>query len=319
MLQFRSRHIAILVLLVTLLLIGLCLALRSCRQEGPPVSPEVTTTMTTETSETTTETSAATTSQTETTSTSTETTTTTTTTSTETTTAATTTTVKVTATTPVPTEPVTEAPTQTVTEAVPQETVPPTEAPTVPPTEAPTEPPTEAAPIAGPTYIGGILVVNKTYPLPSDYNPGLDATCKAQFDALAAAAAKEGLNIWLASGFRSYSRQATIYNNYLNWYGQEKTDTLSARPGHSEHQTGLAIDVNSITDAFANTPEAPWLTEHAHEFGFIIRYPKGKEHITGYKYEPWHIRYLGVETATAVYNSGLCLEEYLGITSCYAD
>lgn len=184
-----------------------------------------------------------------------------------------------------------------------------------------TDPPPTEAPKPEPelTYIGGILIANKTYALPSTYNPGLDATCKAQFDLLAAAAASEGLNIWLASGYRSYERQATIYQNYLNWYGQEKTDTLSARPGHSEHQTGLAIDVNSVTDSFANTPEAAWLAEHAHEYGFIIRYPKGKEHITGYKYEPWHIRYLGVETATAVYNSGLCLEEYLGITSCYAE
>lgn len=190
---------------------------------------------------------------------------------------------------------------------------------TEPLTESPvTEVPAPASP-SEPTYIGGILIANKTYALPKDYNPGLDPTCKAQFDLLSQAAAAEGLNIWLASGFRSYDSQAAIYNNYLNWYGQEKTDTLSARPGHSEHQTGLAIDVNSITDSFANTPEAAWLAEHAHEFGFIIRYPKGKEHITGYKYEPWHIRYLGVETAAAVYNSGLTLEEYLGITSCYAE
>ncbi len=197
---------------------------------------------------------------------------------------------------------------------------PATEAPTEPPaTEAPaTQAPSPAAP-SEPTYIGGILIANKTYALPKDYNPGLDPTCKAQFDLLSQAAAAEGLNIWLASGFRSYDRQKTIYNNYLNWYGQEKTDTLSARPGHSEHQTGLAIDVNSVTDSFGATPEAAWLAEHAHEFGFIIRYPKGKEHITGYKYEPWHIRYLGVDMATTIYNSGLTLEEYLGITSCYAE
>ncbi len=184
--------------------------------------------------------------------------------------------------------------------------------------EAPaTEPP--ATEPAGPTYIDGVLIVNKTYPLPKDYNPGLDPTCKAQFDLLSQAASAEGLNIWLASGFRSYERQKTIYNNYVNWYGQAKTDTLSARPGHSEHQTGLAIDVNSVTDSFGSTPEAAWLAAHAHEFGFIIRYPKGKEHITGYKYEPWHIRYLGVDMATTIYNSGLTLEEYFGITSCYPE
>lgn len=192
---------------------------------------------------------------------------------------------------------------------------------TEPPTTEPptTEPPATEPPAAGPMYIDGVLIVNKSYPLPADYNPGLDPTCKAQFDLLAKAAADDGLSIWLASGFRSYERQKTIYNNYVSWYGQAKTDTLSARPGHSEHQTGLAIDVNSVTDSFGSTPEAAWLAAHAHEFGFIIRYPKGKEHITGYKYEPWHIRYLGVDMATTIYNSGLTLEEYFSITSCYAE
>lgn len=177
-----------------------------------------------------------------------------------------------------------------------------------------------AAPLSNsPTYIQGILISNKSYGLPSDYAPGLDSTTQSQFNTLSAAAAQEGLNIWLASGYRSYANQRDIYNNYVNLYGTETADTFSARPGHSEHQTGLAIDVNSIDDSFANTPESDWLAAHAHEYGFIIRYPKGKESITGYKYEPWHLRYLGVETATAVYNSGLTLEEYLGIDSKYKD
>lgn len=169
------------------------------------------------------------------------------------------------------------------------------------------------------TYINGILVANKTYGLPADYNPGLDSETKIKFDELSAAAAKEGLNIYLSSGFRSYEYQKKIYSNYSSIYGSETADTFSARPGHSEHQTGLAIDVNTIDDSFAGTPEAIWLAEHAHEFGFIIRYPADKVAITGYKYEPWHIRYLGVETATAVYNSGLCLEEYLCIDSKYKE
>src|SRR5699024_5056985 len=101
--------------------------------------------------------------------------------------------------------------------------------------------------------------------------------------------------------------------------GAEMADTYSARPGHSEHQTGLAFDLNEISDAFAGTPEAEWLAEHAHEYGFIIRYPADKEDITGYSYEPWHVRYLGKEIAEKVYESGLCLEEYLGIDSVYAD
>ncbi len=168
-----------------------------------------------------------------------------------------------------------------------------------------------------PVYIKGILIANKTYALPEDYNPGLDSETESAFYTLSEAAAEEGLDIWLASGFRSFDDQDRIYHNYVDSYGQETADTFSARPGHSEHQTGLAIDVNTIDDSFAGTPEAIWLEEHAHEYGFIIRYPKGKENITGYKYEPWHIRYLGVEKATEVYNSGLTLEEFLGIDSVY--
>ncbi|SHM85198.1 D-alanyl-D-alanine carboxypeptidase [Ruminococcus flavefaciens] len=120
-----------------------------------------------------------------------------------------------------------------------------------------------------------------------------------------------------SSGFRSYATQNTIYNNYVASDGVEVADTYSARPGHSEHQTGLAIDVNSISNDFIGTPECEWLAKNAHKYGFIIRYPKGKESITGYRYEPWHIRFVGIDTATAIYNSGLCLEEYLDIDSFY--
>lgn len=171
--------------------------------------------------------------------------------------------------------------------------------------------------INGCTYIDGILIANKSYSLPSVYDPGMDATAVKQFYLLSDTASKEGLNIYISSGYRSYSYQEGLYNNYVSWYGKATADTFSARAGHSEHQTGLAIDVNSVDDSFAGTPESVWLANHAHEFGFIIRYPEGKENITGYKYEPWHIRYLGVEKATEVYNSGLTLEEYLGIDSYY--
>ncbi len=172
--------------------------------------------------------------------------------------------------------------------------------------------------INGRTYVDGILIANKSYALPSDYAPGLDPETESQFNKLSAAAAKEGLNIYLSSGYRSYSYQSQIYSNYSSIYGAETADTFSARPGHSEHQTGLAIDVNSIDDSFAGTPEAEWLAKNAHHYGFIIRYPADKVDITGYKYEPWHLRYLGTETAAKVYNSGLCLEEYLGIDSKYS-
>lgn len=169
------------------------------------------------------------------------------------------------------------------------------------------------------TYINGILVVNKTYGLPADYNPGEDPEARAAFDRMAAAAKEEGLNIYIASGFRSYDHQTRTYSRYVYYDGQENADTYSARPGYSEHQTGLAFDMNSVDDSFAGTPEALWVNEHCHEYGFIVRYQKGKEEITGYQYEPWHVRYLGVDVATDVYNSGLTLEEYLGIDSKYQE
>ena len=167
-------------------------------------------------------------------------------------------------------------------------------------------------------YIDGILIVNKSYSLPRDYNPGgLTAECSSAFEELRQGAAEDGITIYLSSGFRSYDTQNYLYNGYVYYYGQATADTFSARPGHSEHQTGLAIDCNIISDAFIGTPEAIWLEEHCHEYGFIIRYPKGKESITGYKYEPWHIRYVGVENAEKIHDSGLTLEEYFGISSVY--
>lgn len=167
--------------------------------------------------------------------------------------------------------------------------------------------------IDGITYVDGVLIANKKYSLPRHYNPGVNATAYQKLVELNGAAALEGHNIPLVSGFRSYDSQRSIYNNYVSIYGVELTDTFSARPGTSEHQTGLAFDVGKIDDNYGNTPAGIWLKENAHKYGFIIRYPEGKQHITGYKYEPWHIRYLGVSLATKVYNSGLTLEEYLGI------
>ena len=127
------------------------------------------------------------------------------------------------------------------------------------------------------------------------------------------AASTLGLNLSLISGFRSYELQNSVYNNYVSWYGQASADTFSARPGHSEHQTGLAFDIGKLENSFGETASGKWLAENCHLYGFIIRYPKGKQNITGYKYEPWHVRYLGVDIATKVKNSGLTLEEYLGI------
>ena len=170
----------------------------------------------------------------------------------------------------------------------------------------------------GLTYIGGILIANKTYSLPKDYDPGeLSKEASDAFEEMKADALKDDIELWIQSGYRSYSLQEELYNRYVEEDGKQKADTYSARPGHSEHQTGLAMDLNIIDSSFEGTPEAIWIEENAYKYGFIIRYPKGKEKITGYMYEPWHLRYLGKETAKKVYESGLTLEEYLGIDSKY--
>lgn len=174
--------------------------------------------------------------------------------------------------------------------------------------------------IDGKTYVDGVLIANKTYSLPEDYNPGgLLPECKEAFALMQRAAAAKGLNIYISSGFRSYASQKSIYNRYVGRDGRALADTYSARPGHSEHQTGLAVDLNTITQSFGRTKEGRWVAEHCHEYGFIIRYPEGKSHITGYCFEPWHLRYVGIDAATEIARSGLCLEEYYGITSFYAE
>lgn len=188
-------------------------------------------------------------------------------------------------------------------------------APPPPPETEPADPPQTNA---GLTYINGILVVNKTYPLPSDYNPGEDPTALAALYEMYAGAANDGISLWVVSGFRSYDTQNWLYNSYVAVDGKAVADTYSARPGHSEHQSGLAFDLNMVDDYFAYTPEGIWLANNCWKYGFIIRYPAGKESITGYKYEPWHVRYLGKDVAKSVYESGMCLEEYLGITSVYS-
>ncbi len=136
-------------------------------------------------------------------------------------------------------------------------------------------------------------------------------------DLFQAAADEEGYELHARSGYRSYGTQKDLYNSYVKNHGQAAADKYSAKPGQSEHQTGLAMDITcaamnfQLDDTFGDTDEGKWVSENAHRFGFIVRYPKDKEDITGYFYEPWHIRYLGVELATKVYESGLTLEEYL--------
>lgn len=172
----------------------------------------------------------------------------------------------------------------------------------------------------GIVYVNGILVANKTYSLPSDYNPGdLTPECDTAYMKMKNAAAADGISIFIVSGFRSYATQDSLYSRYCASDGKAEADTYSARPGHSEHQTGLAMDLNSLSSSFADTPEGKWLAANAWKYGFILRYPSDKVGITGYIYEPWHFRYVGTEHAQAIYESGLCLEEYLGINSVYAD
>lgn len=173
--------------------------------------------------------------------------------------------------------------------------------------------------IDGVTYINGILVVNKTYGLPEWFDPGVDPVAQAKLEEMYAAAAEDGITLWTASGYRTYEEQRALYEEYAAVDGYEAADTYSARPGHSEHETGLTFDVNDPSNTFDGTPEAQWLEQHCAEYGFIIRYPKGKEDITGFMYESWHVRYVGEEVAKFVMENGICLEEYFGITSVYPE
>ncbi|MCJ8012393.1 D-alanyl-D-alanine carboxypeptidase family protein [Paenibacillus sp. KQZ6P-2] len=181
------------------------------------------------------------------------------------------------------------------------------------------------------------VLVNKTYRLPSGYvppdlvYPNVPFTFSEKVDkrkmrkdaAIALeemfeAAEEDGISLAGVSGYRSESRQTTLYNNYVKKDGVNAADTYSARPGHSEHQTGLTIDVSGSSgkcaaeSCFAGTKEAKWLAKHASEYGFIIRYPEGKESITGYKYEPWHLRYVGTKIAQEVTSRSITLEQYFG-------
>lgn len=165
----------------------------------------------------------------------------------------------------------------------------------------------------GLTYVKGQLFVNKYVGLPKDFAPELEPICEECFVRMANNAWEEGLTLFIGSSFRSYSDQVEVFASYMKADDGEKVSNYSARPGFSEHQTGLAIDCNTIDSDFGYTAEGRWLEEHAHEYGFIIRYPKGKEDITGYEYEPWHIRYVGYEAAKYMYDHDQCLEEYLGM------
>ena len=181
-------------------------------------------------------------------------------------------------------------------------------------------------------------LVNKNYRLPADYEPSdlvlLDVplynkdknneanylrkeAARALKNLFEAAYNEKGYELIARSGYRSYDTQVMLYDRYVKEDGVEAADTYSARPGHSEHQTGLTIDITSdsvhggLTETFGETDEGKWVAENAHRFGFIIRYPENRVDETGYQYEPWHLRYVGTEAATSIYNDQLILEDYV--------
>lgn len=172
------------------------------------------------------------------------------------------------------------------------------------------------------------LLVNKHYQLDKDYKPNDIVPCSPiyaydnnslreeayiAFKRLFNDAKKEGYTIIINSSYRDYEWQERLYQSYKREQGQKYADSIAARPGHSEHQTGLTIDVatyNTPLAKFEETKEFTWMSKHAHEYGFILRYPKGKEEITGYDYESWHYRYVGIDIATEIYDLNITFDEY---------
>lgn len=188
----------------------------------------------------------------------------------------------------------------------------------------------------GAYYIDNVLIVNKTYKLTSSWKPvnpykkvpndgfdrnPLDTEAYEAWKVMKSDASSIGLNLWAQSGYRSYDYQNDLYNGYIKRNGKKAADTFSARPGASEHQTGLAFDLNTITNSFKDTAEGKWVNKNCYLYGYILRYPEGKTNETGYIYEPWHIRYVGKELAKKLYNNGnwITMEDYFGIDSKYND
>lgn len=169
-------------------------------------------------------------------------------------------------------------------------------------------------------------LVNKYHKLPSNYEAKDLVTLSKTYSSrghkikkaaseplmkMIDAARADGLNLLVISGYRTESTQRGLFNNSVKRHGMDHALIYSAKPGHSEHQLGLAVDLNSTEESFDQTKEYKWLKANSYKYGFIERYPKGKEFITGYGYEPWHYRYLGVDLATKVYTENVTYEEYL--------
>ncbi|MFC0297201.1 M15 family metallopeptidase [Geobacillus jurassicus] len=184
-----------------------------------------------------------------------------------------------------------------------------------------------------------LVLVNKEQSLPPGYKPAdlvvprvpfsftdpkaekrhMRAEAAAALEEMFAAARRDGVELVAVSAYRSYERQQALFAEEVRQKGEEKAVQAVAHPGQSEHQTGLAVDISSrsagyqLTEAFGATKEGQWVAAHAHEYGFIIRYPKGKEAVTGYKYEPWHLRYVGRKAAAVMKKRSLTLEEYFKV------
>lgn len=184
-----------------------------------------------------------------------------------------------------------------------------------------------------------LALVNKQFSLPGDYQPVdlvrpnvsfsfgnqdveksyLRKEAAEKLEEMFNAAKLENIHLFAVSGYRSYNRQVEVFANAVARQGEEEAMKVVAVPGYSEHQTGLAMDISApsvgydLVEEFGQTAEGKWLRENAHRFGFILRYPKGKEHITGYSYEPWHFRYVGEKVAKIIYENDLTLEEYFDL------
>lgn len=212
------------------------------------------------------------------------------------------------------------------------ETIEPGEGLALPPEEAEV---TEAGTEVVSNPYDELALVNKSFALPGDYIPEdlivpdvpfpftedlpqkyMRENAAHALEELFEGAEEAGLEMFAQSGYRSYDRQNDIFTANASQHGEDHANTYSARPGESEHQTGLAMDVTSaevnleLVEEFGETEEGQWLAENAPEYGFIIRFPEGKEDITEYQYEPWHLRYVGEKTAKYITEQGITLEEY---------
>ena len=167
----------------------------------------------------------------------------------------------------------------------------------------------------GATYVGGIVIANKAITLPPEFGEHLSSNEVEPevYEALQKMNKDAGHTYINVSGYRDYWSQKWIFQKYVDRDGYDEAVTYSAKEGHSEHQTGYTMDLDSLDESYGYTAEGIWLAENCWKYGFIIRYPKGKEDITGYTYEPWHVRYIGRSTAKLVYDSGLTLEEFLNV------